>query len=368
MSQVAIVNHEINQHTRIDRNIGDVEIFKIYGKDQLMVKNVLIYLFHNYQFNIDGYNKIDPYDFARVMNLSKQSVRKPHPSPYQKEKLGEELFKEREEEGQDMFKTVFENALYRLMMNNTDFVIRTKNEHGVTIQMNKPLTFVEEVYTVTEKGKGSPKKYYHVKIHDIAKANMSGYFFRAKTDEYAKLKSSDSLTNLYLYLLKLQATLVYKHGPERVGTPAFDKLASVCEAEGEPRAKKYIIDRCFTDLIKRCPSMGVELRWTGSGRWLYTPEIHFDFDKAILETSKEQWKRFERYFNELLMEAYQKIGTGVPFSKWVINPELDWKIKKEIYVKAYNITFGEKNKINIYNERVTHFVNTGQHKFMPSAK
>ncbi|MEO9849230.1 MAG: hypothetical protein ABJF65_00265 [Reichenbachiella sp.] len=357
--------------TRVDRNIAiSGKFFSHFGKDEAMVRTVMFYLSDSYQKDLWGYETIDPYRMAKSMDISPSLLRKKHTAPYQKIKLGEAEFERRKAKGEKMYETIFENALYQLTFNSADISYSSKNDDGTVVQENISFTFLEALKIVSQKARGKSKHLYSVKYNTSAKENLTGFFLLTNKPEFAKLTGSAGQQDLYMYLTNLRVILYNKPEDERRGLPHFDLLCKRCRVFGmEPKLAKSSIIRMFKALQQKCPSLGVNLDWEGEGRWKYTPVVTFDYSQFATETPTDQFKGFERLFNEYIKDLYieLKIDTKskMTIAKWLVDNSLNVEEKRLAYVRAYNKAFGEKNKIDIYDERVTYWLNNHKHLYNP---
>lgn len=357
-----------NDFTRIDRNMSR-DLFSHYGEDEGAVKTMLVFLFEKYKQNVNLYGicTIDPYEYADMMKLSKASVRKKHKQPYQRQKLGEKNFQKRIDQGEELYLTNFENALYQLAYNDADVVYRYKNEHGEIVQENRPFKWLKMLKIIKDGTKSNSKKRYDVQFNDDVRNNLNGLFMYGKPSEYAELTGSTALQSLYFYLVELKIILASKNDPnEKIGRPAFKKLVDECHLESyEPADQKKKITHFFQLIKERCPSVRATLSWEGSGRWLYQPIIEFEFDNLFQETGKEQFNRFHKQFVEMMFEKHQQLKVKIPFEKWM-TPQfgnVDGMEKRKVYAKAYNIAFGAKQAIGWDDERPRYWLEHGRHKY-----
>ena len=345
---------------RVDRNIINHRIFLAYGQDEAMVKNVLYYLCYNYQADLWGYRVIDPYEFAKSMGLDIKYLRRKHHSPYQMQKLGEQQFKEDKDSGKKMYDTIFENVLYQLAFNSAEISYTYKNEHGGLTQVNAPFSFLTELKIEKLKTRGRDKYVYRVKYNEKLRENLAGYFLFTNKDEWSLLSGSPAQQNLYALLTSLKSILRNVPEDKRTASPQFDELVRCnrISQSTEPKTAKMLVNRNFKAVAKKCPSLGAKLEWAGKNRWKYTPKITFDYSNNISESTKAKQERFWDLFREYLQELHEKLGIkSTSLHEWAKDSRLHHDEKRLAFMKAYNISFGEKHAINKWDERIKKWLN-----------
>lgn len=342
------------QMFRFDKNLAGngPDFSNSFGAiDGQMVFEVVFYIACTYQKNLFSYGRIYPADFAKAMGYTRDNLFKKHPNPAQISKStqlqkeyakmeSEENYNQKLSNGENLFYTMLDNALYLAGKENLKFSYEVKNfEKRENIQRMKfiqLLTDVNKHYDINNKN----KIYYTYKLSPTIESHLSKYFMLASPDAIKPLRKKNSVY-LYFYLKNLQHTLRLENN--KIGTPYFDLLCSKAEiniAKPKDRKQKLIYK---LNKIRETTDLKFDYRFVkGKGKFEYNIEIEFhDNMKAISKEENHEIRSvaFEDNYlhgikNFYLDNIHNK--TNLKWKEWNCNNKYNLKEKIEIFLLEYN--------------------------------
>lgn len=316
--------------TRIDKNIAQnvTGFLEQYAEDGILMRDIILYLCH-LSINVPQQSifealTIDLPDFAKNFNYKVDNLQRMHTNPTHIEHLkrSRELNRYRELEKVDnkfhIFETVFENALYRLLVEpfrlprETDYLSRSVNINEneikteffskVTLKVVPLLTSVNYYKVLGEK-----KRYrgtYECVLGNEFKHTLAQYFAQLSIKELVKLRQP-KVDSLYIYLCSLKDTLA--SGSKATTELSFNYLLKQADIKidttSNPRLAKQKLIKKFE--LLRSTDLGVSLSWgyTTDARSKYIPIITFDQSDAMSpeerrDEMREYW--YDRFCAEIV--------------------------------------------------------------------
>lgn len=262
-----------------------------------LLRSVLYYLADSYQHNILDIGLFDVDDFAKKYGFSVKFLRKPHPSPYHLQNLGEQakrayreglLTSRRDVSDSKVWDTYIENALYLLMARPFTFdtiggFFRVDESIYKATGACQVLKSLSAVYV----GK---KLYYRYELNGDFMRNLSSYY--ANVDRRSLVATrSKNLDVLYLAVKELK-TAVGLAGETRTasGAVTLDRLRELAKISTETRngksvpvrEQKRLINKAFEEL-DTLTDIKCRLLWERlpNTNFFYSPVIMFYDEKEM---------------------------------------------------------------------------------------
>ncbi|MCS6796340.1 MAG: hypothetical protein NZ516_10310 [Raineya sp.] len=346
---------------RVDKNIAHNSYdFKLYGEDETLIRNLVIYICYSYQMHIIEYGTLDPYDFCKVMNYKSRSyLFRKHPNPAQLKGLTQEEIQKLYGSGEYVWDSYFENALYRLSTEPMKLSYSGKTFDGKVIHEITSILILEQVQVIIDEKNGY-KRYYKFRASDKFLNNLSRYFAKINLEAFNALRKS-GLQNLYLFLTNLKENVLFKKvEAARVNFDLLCNLAEIGASENKQR-KKYLI-QALQKINKVC-KLNFELLWEKNGKFAYQPVLKFDLSevKSKQDRVKEMAITFDNALLHLLVKIYNQVCSNdlelESFREWFNDKNKNRTEKAWAYVKVQYEVFGRSLDIN--STEVQNFVNTG---------
>jgi hypothetical protein len=243
--------------------------------------------------------------------------------------------------GEYLFYSVLDNALYRAGKETLKFSYEVKNfENKEKVQAMK---FIPLLSDVNKHYTANNKIYYSYKLSETIEAHLSKYFMLASPKAVKQLRQKNSVF-LYFYLKNLQQNL-HLDG-KKTGTPHFNLLCDIAEINiVEPKWRKQKLIKKLKELQDKT-DLKFDFRFTkGKGRFEYNIEI--DFHANLKELSKaEKWERLRIAFeDEYLHEVktyffeFRRTNPTVKWADWIRNNKYNLKDKIKVFVQEHNKMF-----------------------------
>ena len=343
------------QLTRFDKNVAyNSQDFAIYGEDENLIKNMVVYMAHMYNTDLFGFRKLDPADFAKKMGYNSRSGLFEKVENFaQLKKLGKKRIDELRAEGKFIWETRFENCLYRLSTEAMTFSYGGKTPKGETYAGITSVLFLRDIEVYYDE-KNKKKKYYMFKPSDDFITNLSRYYLKIDINAFSSLRKA-GLQSLYLFLANLKDTVRLK-GSSEAATPHFNLLCKLAGINSQRASnRKQYLKQALDKIGKTDPLLRMNVVWkkenaqTGYG---YKPLILFERSndtegfKSRYEESKDilnmTVRRFLLDFFEKTYKEWYDRDAPAYFAKWLNNKEKDREARKKIYVAAQLHCFNRK--------------------------
>jgi len=329
---------------RLDKNIAhNAYDFKIYDRDENLLKSIVLYICYSYQNHILEYGIIDPYDFCKVMNYkSRAYLFRKHPKPAQIQNLTEEQIKQLRLSGEYIWDSEFENALFRLSTEPLKLSYTGKTFEGKVVHGIDSVLILESIQVIIDE-KNNKKRYYKFKASNKFLNNLSRYFTNVNIEAFNSLRKS-GLQNLYLFLCNLRDNIFYKK--EERASVNFDLLCNLAEIKSQENKyrKKYLIKSL--EKVNEVAKMNMTIHWIKNGRYAYQPILQFDpsTQKTKVERTAEVVDAFDTALLKLLVRIYNELYPDLleftTFKEWFNDRSKNRHEKAWAYIKVQYEIFG----------------------------
>ncbi len=355
---------------RLDKNFAhnSTDFKRIFGKDALLVKALLVYFSETLQNNLFGYGSLDPTEFAEDLGLTANNLRAKVSDVKdiaQFRDMSEDEIKYRyelqEQNPNDprfrIFDSVLENALYRLRYDSIKYSNKaqyytTQGEDYVKIDLQE-VRFIDELSIIFKnKGRGKKKVFYNYALNPAFINNLSNYYVNSKKESIKRLRKPN-LDDLYLYVVNLQTTFALKGI-----TKDFSDFNFLCKKADinitKPADRKLKLNKAFQKLNKDT-EINVQLNWSAKPgtRYKYLPEIEFTEEdlKRIREnnSSDERKKTFKFNLDYELTQAYRREKFNSDMGQIIDRTDfLNWLKKLAISESTQSQSKGQFEIFNTY--------------------
>lgn len=313
---------------RIDKNVGkNVLDFTGLGTDAPLVKSLIYYFCHTYQYNLFNWERLDPYDFARRFGFTTNHLRKRHPDPVQLKGLSQteidDMYALQEKEPEmRIWDSYLENALWILKTSKINYryggKVYKSSEEKMYYSEVKDIQFLEELAVIFSKNSrgGKERISYHYKLADSFVENLTNYYFKASADSIMLLRKP-ALDDLYIYLINLLASLkgaandkqlTHDSSKEIIATPAFSLLCELAHINVKSaKQRKYKLNGCL-QRIARETDLKFTVEWVKANantRYNYKPILRFPLTTNINSEGERDNIFYQKVVHEL-MKVYRK--------------------------------------------------------------
>ncbi len=351
---------------RIDKALATVRQFSIYKENDALIRDIIIFVANIWQQDLFHFQVFDPVQFSKTMNWNNNNLRRSiNPTDI------DPLFPE--------INTTMGFALLQLYKTHIDVVIDPHNDKwGAWGRGVKKVSVIEEL--VPAKG-NREKKVYKIKISESFKENLDNFFIKIDIKAYAslKLKNSNALQELYLFLINLKTKLenspavIEKLNAGQTTIVSFQKLDTLKKVSGydyaEVRKLKTKLLNAFQEINARDINLNASLNFVKGKNtsFAYVPAISFTMRPI---TTEEKHSNRAQIFSHALQDALvahfskeNNILTEfneeeiIKFHYWLDNKKKDFKTKAKIYAQIYNRMF--KFPIDEHHAFATQFAEDG---------
>ncbi|KOY84354.1 hypothetical protein AD998_21330 [bacterium 336/3] len=348
---------------RLDKNIAhNAYDFKIYEKDENLLKSIVLYICYSYQNHILEYGTIDPYDFCKVMNYkSRAYLFRNHSNPAQLQGMSEEQVEQLKNSGEYIWDSELENVLYRLSTEPLKLSYSGKTFEGKIVHGIDSILILESIQVVLDAK--NKKRYYKFKASNKFLNNLSRYFTNINLEAFNNLRKS-GLQNLYLFLTNLKDNILYKN--EDRATVNFDLLCNLAEIKNQEnkQKKKYLIKAL--EKVNQETKINIELSWNQNGRYFYQPVFKFQMNeqKTKLQRAVEMTEAFDTALLKVLVKLYNELHPDLlqftTFKDWFNDSKKNRYEKAWAYVKVQYEIFGRT--VEADSLEVQKFLDTRQYE------
>lgn len=247
---------------------------------------LLQFICYEHQWNLFGYGRLDPAEFARLFRFSRSFLLGRHEDPYQlrlrrtlkgggarnlRRRSAVEIPQE-----EILCTNRIENALF-ILANYALNVTSTSVQEDNTLVRRFGFLRVIESFSLVQDGR-TGKIVYTYKLDDKFRRNLSSLYLTASRESLVSLRRS-GLGALYVFLLRLRDAL-FAEGrtatlPDR--TPGFDYLCSLASVPAYPEIKyrKRDLRRALAK-VRESTELDFDVEWVrAGGRERYTPLFLF---------------------------------------------------------------------------------------------
>ena len=248
-----------------------------------VAETILYYICYEHQYNIFGFGRLDPEEFARKFGFARSYLRERHESPYCEALnrgggTGRTDRKRRRPEDLDesSMTSRIENALFILAHLPLGISVTVESERRRTTSYT-PIRVIKKIIINQDKGTG--KVTYTYQMDEDFVRNTSNLYLKTNTASLISLRKTGGV-QLYHFLLRLKASL-FEQGltgsPAGERAPKFDFL---CEKGGinpnqEPKYRKRDLNAILRTINERT-ELDFEVEWTRDGGGnKYVPVFHF---------------------------------------------------------------------------------------------
>lgn len=362
----------LNELIRIDKNVGkNVLDFSVLGKDAPLIKSLIYFFCHNYQYNLFGHGTLDPAELAEKFNFTTNYLRSRHENPEQLKGYTEEEIKalyELQNERPEMrvWDSILENALWILKSTKINYRYggqvfdpqtpgAGKGKEKTYYSEVKSIQFLTELSVTFTKNPhgGKEKVLYHYALDPSFIENLTNYYFKANHQSIALLRKP-ALDDLYIYLKNLRASLKGNNA-----TCTFSLLCELAHIEiQDAKQRKKKLNRSLKRIAQET-DLKFEVVWekeTPQVRYKYKPVIIWE-KEPLVEDSKEERDDifYQKLVHELIQMYRKKRGRSVKdtrsekkFLAWCRNATLDQDEKVLAFQSAYFDTWRHAVKPNTY--------------------
>lgn len=351
---------------RIDKALAPVKQFSIYKENDALIRDIIIFLANIWQQDLFHFQIFDPVEFSKVMNWNNNNLRRAI-KPEEVDPLFPEI------------NTTMGFALLQLYQTHIDVIVDPHNDKwGAWGRGVKKVNVIEEL--VPSKG-SREKKIYKIKISESFKENLDTFFIKIDLKAYAslKLKNSNALQELYLFVINLKTKLenssavIEKLDAGQTTIVSFQKLETLKKVSGydysEVRKIKAKLLSAFEQINATDPNLKATLSFVKGKNtsYAYVPAISFEM-RPITEDERHQNRAeiFSHALQDAMVEFFSKennIKTEfndeeiLRFQSWAANKKKDFKQKAKIYASVYNRMF--KFPIDEHHSFATQFAEDG---------
>ena len=379
LNSLIIPDH--NSSLRVDKNMAyNISDFKRYDKmDQIVIKNLIIYMSLTFQKNLFNLVEIDPKDFIETMKLNRSSLIQEHKNPLfykinskSKEELKALELKHGRLSKYRIWDSVLENALFILQYENiiSSYAQNTNTVERVSITS---FSYIKSLH-VTYKKTGKTKKIvYEYEPSDEFELSLKKFFFNITVENFVKLRSSN-LEDCYLNLINRIQSENYKNN-NRI-TFALQNFAellnvkhdTIHQEKGFSNIKKNCARKFNTKFIpivqKEIPN--ISLKWIKGPNSKFTNLADISWLKLNPKLLKDHNNKiyddlfFTEFFKDLSVyyeNNHQRFESDLDlkfngFIDWMMSYE-DIEIKQSKYVSVFaNI----KGKIDNLEQKARDYI------------
>tara|TARA_R110000868_G_scaffold411726_1_gene708119 strand:- start:3650 stop:4822 length:1173 start_codon:yes stop_codon:yes gene_type:complete len=344
---------------RVDKNIAfNILEFDKVGDRQtaIILKALLVYFSNAYQSDLFGYGTLDPYDFAKKMNIDKDNLFRKHPSPkfISDSNLSVKRLYERERNNEKynpdtrVWDSYLENALYILF--SSPLIEEYKgvtDEHNYVGLKNFLILRDISIFSMPENMGRTKKIYYKYKLDDYFERNLRKYFVQIEINIFNACKDK-GVEGFYLQLINIYQT--YKKKGINVyhwklqDLLQYFSISNELEIKYQKRKLSIQLDKMEKLVAQQIP--GIKFEWIAGDnqRWKYIPTVKWDkidVEQTKISDFKALDDVFYKHLKRNLLEIYISQEEGLfenkeEFYIWLKDEEsLDLKIS--CYVSTYSL-------------------------------
>ena len=204
----------IQNNLRIDKNIAYniIEINKVEDtQTQIIIKALLIYFSYSYQSDLFGYGMLDPYDFARRLNIDKDVLFKKHPNPkfLQDQTMSAKQLYDRERNNKKynsdtrVWDSYLENALYIMVTTPIFEEYRSTDDEREYVGLKNHILIREiRLYPLKANQGRTQKLFYKYKLDEYFERNLRKFFLQIDFKGFTQAKKK-GVDNIYLAVLNI---------------------------------------------------------------------------------------------------------------------------------------------------------------------
>lgn len=247
---------------------------------------LIYYICYEHQYNIFGFGRIDPEDFAKRFNFSTRYLREKHEKPYQKIILkmdetqkGTRRLRNANRSEPETYTSRIENALFILA--NLPLMVGQVivDDEKKTVRELRPVRLLQTLFI--EQNKTTGKVSFAFQLEEGFQRNLSTFYQRANTKSLVRLRKS-RYNVLYLHLLRMRDATFAKGLTSTTveDTSSFAylcQLANVNEKQ-EPKYMKRDLNAAFRKINEET-ELEFAVEWTRGANdqgQKYTPIFHFE--------------------------------------------------------------------------------------------
>ena len=309
------VNNQSDNLFRMEKSVLSKknldELYQVAG--DRVAESLLQYICYEHQYNIFGYGYLDPSDFERRFNYSRQYLAEKSIAPYQRQikPIGR-----KEDKSLDLRRRILpehpKDVLYENRLENALFVLENY-PLGVTctiVQTDKQLirTFrsirvLKEFSIIQDHETG--KVTYRYLLEEDFRRNLDTLYLNVNINSLVALRKSN-LSPLYFTLVKLRNALYADKRTETTpeNTPQFSYLCSLANIneKQELKYRKRDLNRVF-DKLNRETELDFSVIWTADqNKQKYLPIFRFNpTDSEKAQFDNEHIKKIQRLDERIII-------------------------------------------------------------------
>lgn len=342
----------LNDLIRIDKNVGkNVLDFSALGKDAPLIKSLIYYFCHSYQYNLFGFGMLDPQEFAKEFNFTANYLRSRHESPAQlrgfsDQEIADMYALQEAQPEMRVWDSILENALWILKSTKINYRYGGKafDTDGEKVYYSevKSIQFLTELSITFHKNShgGREKVLYHYALDPSFVENLTNYYFKADHRSISLLRKP-ALDDLYVYLKNLRSSL---KGAD--GTPGFSLLCELAHIQiKNPKQRKFKLNKCLEKIAEES-DLKFTVSWVKEHpgvRYQYKPIIHFATDAPAEDSHEERNNIFYQKVIHELLQMYRRkhafrvneMGSELKFLAWCRQSTVDTEEKALAFQNAY---------------------------------
>ena len=262
-----------------------------------IAESIIQFICYEHQYNVFGYGMLDPEEFGKRFEYSRQYLFGKHANPFQRHLNAITAENERknvrsrqkEEYGNNeiICENRIENAFF-LLANFPLYVYSTSvasgpNNDRYLVRNYMSLRILKQ-FSILQNQKTGKIKYVY-KLDDDFQRNLSTYYLNMKVNSLVALRPS-GFGSLYSFLVTFRDAL-FAEGKTSCtldDAPDFDKLCKLAniDTNKENRFQKRDLNRAF-DIIKRETELDFTVEWTGkkNNKQKYAPIFNFILPNGV---------------------------------------------------------------------------------------
>lgn len=260
---------------------------------------ILYFVCKEHQYNMFGYGRIDPEEFAKKFGFSFRYLQEKHDNPYQKiifkavpGKNDNLRFRNTDAKEEHLYDNRFENALFLLA--NMPLMVEATivNDDKRLVRKFTSLRVFKNLYVEQDKVTG--KITYAYELDEDFRRNLSNFYLQTNSESLNRLRRSGSAL-LYHHLLRLRDAL-FVSGRTSTNSENTPKFAYLCELGGinsnqEPKYMKRDLNKLFNKINKET-ELDFNVEWVKDGNGeRYIPVFHFipKLGEVLDDNSRRYW-------------------------------------------------------------------------------
>jgi hypothetical protein len=354
-----MINKPQDTRLRVDKNVAFnvIQFEKVADRQTaIILKALVIYFSKSFERDLFGYETLDPYKFAKEMDINRATLFKRHPNPafVKNHHLSRAQLEQKEKESKKIIEEVriwdsyLENALYILFSHPIFESYKGSTETSDFVGLSNFLILRDiSVHAPTTNSGRNQKLYYKYKLDEYFERNLRKYFLQVDIKIFTDCKNK-GVEGFYLQLMSIYES--YKKKGLNIYHWKLDELLKYFtisdKIEIKHQKQKLIVQLKKVEKLMSNTIPGLSFDWIkgDNQRWAYVPVVRWD--KVNLQDVKENDHKilddvFLKHLKRHLLEVYirQTEGTELvktDFYRWLGSTE-DKDLKVSSYVSVSSI-------------------------------